>query len=70
VRHPGYAGTIVATVALPVAPGSLWALVPAVIGAAGFVLRTLLEDNSLMEELPGYRAYARQVRFRLLPGIW
>jgi protein-S-isoprenylcysteine O-methyltransferase Ste14 len=70
VRHPGYAGTAVAAIALPIALGSLWALIPATIGAGGFVVRTLLEDRVLMEELPGYREYARQVRYRLIPGIW
>jgi protein-S-isoprenylcysteine O-methyltransferase Ste14 len=70
VRHPGYAGTVVAAIALPIALGSLWALLPATIGAGGFVVRTLLEDRTLVEELMGYREYASQVRHRLIPGIW
>jgi protein-S-isoprenylcysteine O-methyltransferase Ste14 len=70
VRHPGYAGTIAAAVALPVALGSLWALLPATVGAGGFVVRTLLEDRTLVEELRGYREYASEVRYRLIPGIW
>jgi protein-S-isoprenylcysteine O-methyltransferase Ste14 len=70
VRHPGYAGTIMAAVVLPVALGSLWAMIPGAIGAAGFVLRTVLEDKILIEELSGYKEYAREVRYRLIPGIW
>jgi protein-S-isoprenylcysteine O-methyltransferase Ste14 len=70
VRHPGYAGTIVAAVALPVALGSLWALIPATVGAGGFVVRTLWEDRTLVEDLRGYGEYADQVRYRLVPGIW
>ncbi len=70
VRHPGYAGVILASIALPISLGSLWALVPAILGACGFVIRTFLEDRILMEELNGYREYAHSVRFRLLPGIW
>lgn len=70
IRHPGYAGIITAAFALPIALGSLWALIPAVIGAGGFVLRTFLEDKTLSEELMGYKEYARQVRYRLMPGIW
>ena len=31
---------------------------------------TIGEDKTLHEELEGYAAYARQTRFRLLPGIW
>lgn len=70
VRHPGYAGTIVASIALPVALGSLWGLVPAFAGALGFVVRTKWEDNILLEKLEGYAAYAGTVRYRLIPGIW
>ena len=70
VRHPGYAGTVVAAVALPIVLGSLWALIPATVGAGGFVVRTLFEDRTLVEQLSGYREYAGQVRYRLIPGIW
>jgi protein-S-isoprenylcysteine O-methyltransferase Ste14 len=70
VRHPGYAGVILASIALPISLGSLWALVPALVGACGFVVRTFFEDSTLMEELGGYREYAQSVQFRLLPGIW
>lgn len=70
VRHPGYAGVILASIALPISLGSLWALIPAFIGACGFVIRTFFEDRVLMEELNGYREYAQSVPFRLLPGIW
>ena len=70
VRHPGYAGTILAAIALPLALGSLWALIPACIGAAGFVVRTDLEDKTLRQDLGGYLEYADRVRHRLIPGIW
>jgi protein-S-isoprenylcysteine O-methyltransferase Ste14 len=32
--------------------------------------RVVTEDRVLQAELPGYRAYAARVRWRLLPGIW
>jgi protein-S-isoprenylcysteine O-methyltransferase Ste14 len=70
VRHPGYAGVIVGAMALPLALGSLCALLPAVIGASGFVLRTELEDRVLLQELDGYAEYAGQVHYRLLPRVW
>jgi protein-S-isoprenylcysteine O-methyltransferase Ste14 len=70
VRHPGYVGMIVTMLAAPLALGSLWALVPASIVTAGYGLRTALEDRTLQEELEGYKAYAQQVRYRLVPGIW
>jgi protein-S-isoprenylcysteine O-methyltransferase Ste14 len=34
------------------------------------ILRTALEDRTLLAELTGYVDYAGQVRYRLLPGIW
>ncbi len=35
-----------------------------------FIVRTALEDRTLQNELDGYKDYAAQVRYRLLPGIW
>ena len=67
VRHPMYAGYIVWLLAAPVALGSLWALLPAALVAAGIVVRTVLEDRTLHAELPGYPEYAAKVRWRLLP---
>jgi protein-S-isoprenylcysteine O-methyltransferase Ste14 len=70
VRHPGYVGAIMAGIATPFLLGSLWGLIPAVIAAVLYIVRTGLEDKTLMEELPGYREYAQQTRHRLLPGVW
>lgn len=70
VRHPGYVGVIVAHLATPFLLGSLWALIPSVLLAALFVLRTSLEDKTLTAELPGYAAYTQETRYRLLPGVW
>lgn len=70
VRHPGYAGGIVAAVAAPVALGSLYALIPTLLGAGLLVVRTCLEDATLRAELSGYAEYASRVRWRLLPGLW
>lgn len=70
VRHPGYAGMILVYAASPTILGSWWGLVPAAVMAAGFFLRTALEDQTLQEELPDYLAYAKKVRYRLLPGVW
>jgi protein-S-isoprenylcysteine O-methyltransferase Ste14 len=70
VRHPGYAGMALGNLAVPVLLGSLVALWVGVANACLTVLRTALEDESLQAELPGYRDYARKVRFRLIPYIW
>jgi len=70
VRHPMYAAVIVWAVALPVALGSLWAVLPGVLSAGLLVVRTAREDRMLIGRLAGYREYASRVRFRLLPGVW
>ena len=70
VRHPGYVGMIVSLLATALAFGSLWALIPAGLAAVLLVVRTALEDKTLLEELNGYGEYAAQTRYRLLPGVW
>jgi protein-S-isoprenylcysteine O-methyltransferase Ste14 len=70
VRHPMYSGTLLAWVAAALSLGSWWMFVPAALGIALFVWRTYWEDATLQEKLPGYREYARQTRYRLLPGVW
>lgn len=70
VRHPGYAGNMLPLAGIALALGSLWTLIPAVVAFIIAVIRTRLEDRTLQEELPGYRDYARRVRYRLIPGIY
>lgn len=70
VRHPGYAGIIVYSLAMSFGLGSWWAVLPALLVVAGFVVRTALEDRTLQVELPGYAEYATRVRYRLVPGLW
>lgn len=70
VRHPGYVGYIISWLATSLALGSLWGLIPAGLVMCLMVVRTALEDKTLLEELDGYKDYAGQVRSRLLPGIW
>ena len=70
VRHPGYLAWCISAPAIPLMLGSLWGLIPALLGLCALVLRTALEDSTLHEELPGYQDYARRVRYRLLPGVW
>ena len=70
VRHPGYVGSILSILGIPLILGSLWALIPAVAGGAAFFVRTALEDRTLLLELKGYAAYAARVRYRLIPGLF
>jgi protein-S-isoprenylcysteine O-methyltransferase Ste14 len=70
VRHPGYLGTLLFECVTPILLGSWWALIPGLLSAVLILVRTALEDRTLQEELEGYQAYARQVRYRLIPGLW
>jgi protein-S-isoprenylcysteine O-methyltransferase Ste14 len=70
VRHPAYVGAIVYELAVPVLLASWWAGIASGLNAILLILRTALEDRALQAELAGYAEYARQVRHRLLPGIW
>ena len=70
VRHPMYVGVILLVLNIPLLLGSWWALIPGGLIVILFVVRTVLEDRTLQDELPGYAAYAEKVRYRLLPGIW
>lgn len=70
VRHPGYVGNILPLPGAVLALGSLWMIVPATVALVLTIIRTVLEDRTLKEELPGYADYARRVRYRLIPGIF
>ncbi len=70
MRHPGYAGNILPLPGIVMALGSVWTLIPAAVALVIAVIRTVLEDRTLQEELPGYREYASRVRYRLLPGVY
>ena len=70
VRHPAYVGMIVFELAMSILLASWWALIASGLCAILLILRTALEDRTLQAELTGYINYARQVRHRLLPGIW
>jgi protein-S-isoprenylcysteine O-methyltransferase Ste14 len=70
IRHPGYAGAVIFDLAAPLALRSWWAYIPVALTIAAIIYRTTLEDRTLQAELPGYANYAKQTRYRLLPGIW
>jgi len=70
VRHPMYVGVITFLFCIPLALGSLYALIPASLLAILILIRTYLEDKTLHKELPGYKEYAEKTRYRLLPGVW
>ena len=70
VRHPGYAGNVLALPGIVLALGSVWTIIPVIVALIIAVVRTALEDKTLQEELPGYQDYVRRVRYRLIPGVF
>lgn len=70
VRHPMYAGIILGLPAAALVLGSGWAFVPVALIVGLFIWRTVREDETLTQELPGYTDYARETKYRLVPGIW
>ena len=70
VRHPGYTGMALQALAEAALLQSTWANYLIVARLVALVARTALEDRFLKRALPGYEAYARRVRWRLVPGVW
>jgi len=70
VRHPGYAGALLTYLATPFFLDSRWSFLPVLFITIVLVIRTSLEDKVLQNELEGYRNYTKQIRYRLLPGVW
>jgi len=70
VRHPGYAGNLLALPGIVLALGSVWTIIPVIVALIITMIRTVLEDQTLQEELPGYRDYAHSVHYRLIPGVF
>jgi protein-S-isoprenylcysteine O-methyltransferase Ste14 len=70
VRHPGYAGGLLYLALNGLALGSWWAGLAVAPMLFLTIRRTLMEDAMLQSGLAGYSDYSREVRYRLLPGIW
>ena len=70
VRHPGYAGALLSYLAAPFLLDSWWTMVPVFLSFVILFIRTALEDRTLQEKLAGYKDYAQDVRYRLIPGVW
>lgn len=70
VRHPMYLGASVMLLGVPVALGSWWGLLGLVPLLAAIVVRLFDEERFLTASLPGYAAYQRQVKRRLVPFVW
>ncbi len=71
VRHPMYSGGILLIIGMPLWLQSYAAALLAIIPSALLgVLRILVEERLLKQQLPGYAAYTERVRYRLVPFVW
>ena len=70
VRHPMYAAALALLIGIPVALGSYVGLVIFVAISSTLIWRLLDEESYLAANLPGYRDYQHQVRYRLIPRVW
>ena len=55
IRHPGYFGGLIFTLATPLMLGSYWGLIPAALILIPLFIRTRLEDKTLQDELAWLR---------------
>ena len=70
IRHPMYLGVTLMFLATPLALGSWWAVPVFLFLPVVLVFRIRNEEEVLVRELPGYADYYRDVKYRLIPGIW
>lgn len=70
VRHPGYAGLMLAMPCSGLALGSFLAAAIGLLLSALVIRRVMLEDAFLRNNLEGYAAYATRVQHRLVPRVW
>jgi len=70
VRHPGYFGMILSLIGLPLITTSIWSIIPTLIAIILLLIRTSLEDKTLVNELDGYVDYTRKTHYKLIPLIW
>jgi len=70
IRHPIYLGGAMLIVGLPLWLESYAGAALAASPSAVMVVRLLFEERFLTRELPGYEAYTRRVRHRLIPHLW
>ena len=70
VRHPMYTATLLLFLVMPLVLGSWYALIPFAYYPAIIIVRLKDEEELLTRQLPGYAAYKKKVRYRLIPGLW
>jgi protein-S-isoprenylcysteine O-methyltransferase Ste14 len=70
VRHPMYSAILVFMVGTSLLLGSGYGILVGLLGVGLLARRAVLEEQALMNGLPGYAAYRAKVRYRLIPYLW
>jgi protein-S-isoprenylcysteine O-methyltransferase Ste14 len=70
VRHPMYLGVLVFYIFSPLALGSYWAVIPALMIIPVLIARIIGEEKELLQNLEGYGEYAAKIKYRLVPRVW
>jgi len=70
IRHPMYLGSLLLYILSPLALGSYWAIIPAILIIPVIIARIRNEESVLARDLSGYQEYMQKTRYRLIPGMW
>jgi len=70
IRHPMYTGMLLMILFAPLALGSYWGLIPALLFIPWVLFRIRNEEELLISELSGYGDYCAKTPFRLIPRVW
>jgi len=70
VRHPMYTSVCLISPTMPLILGSWIAFLPMLALPVLLARRIKNEEALLEQDLPGYRAYKRRVKYRMIPFVW
>jgi len=69
-RHPMYAGAILTMYRDVALAGIVCGGFIAIIPSGLLIVRILIEEQVLRQDLTGYDAYTKRIRYRLIPLLW
>lgn len=70
VRHPMYMATVILFLMIPFILGSWYAALVFAFYPVIIIARIKGEEDLLTRELPGYAAYQKKVKYRMIPFVW
>lgn len=70
VRHPMYAAAIGMVLFIPIALGSFWGVIPALLAVLTLLIRIEYEEEMLLKGMEGYEDYQSRVKHKLIPGVY